>query len=420
MHRPAATPWPWLALLLVAASLLALRAAPQGWIERVWAGVWVPHATTVTAALSDRSPIPLAALWLGLLLAGWLTLLWRLRRRSLADRLGWGLLPLALAVLLFDASFAIAYRRAPLEQRIGLPSAAAGPDLWWSLGVALRAEVERQAQFPLPSVARSAPWWDGALATAGGCVAELEQQLSGRAQPLAVPTRVRRLPAGSLLAGGFAGITDPLTHEVYVDAGLDPVGALAVALHEYGHAVLAAHEAEAELIGLLAAWRCHDPAVVFAGTLSALTQVSREGLQRFGASELWAARFRGLVADPPEVVRLAWSAAREAAAAHRSESLTRLAVSGYDRYLRSQGIDHGMADYGRGITLLVGVWWQCQQGPDGAAELPGWCPPLPPEVAREPALAYPPMVYRVEASAAPPQGERGRYGRNHGSNDHRN
>jgi hypothetical protein len=221
-------------------------------------------------------------------------------------------------------------------------------------------------------VALAAPWWYAARASASDCVRALEAELTGRANPLALTTRVRLLPAGLMLSGGFAGITDPLAHEVYLDAGLDPVSAVQVALHEFGHAALAVHEAEAELIGLLAAWRCADQEVVFAGTLSALLQTSREGVRQFGGDAVWAERFQGLLEDLPEVVGASWVAARAAAERHRSPALTRVATVGYDRYLRSQGVSGGVADYSRGIALLVGVWVACTASDAG----PSWCPPV--------------------------------------------
>jgi len=374
VRTPRPTPLPWWWLAVVGLTLLALRRAPPEWIERWWAFGWVPATSAWWAPLSDLSPLPLVALWGGLLLLSWGLVVWRSRRAHWLDRLARGALPPLLALLLFDLSFAIGYRRAPLETRLGLPTVAASAEEWWGLGMALRAAVEGSAPLALERVALDAPWWHAAQASASACVRELEGLLSGRANPLPSTTRVRRLPAGLMLAGGFAGITDPLAHEVYVDGGLDPVSALQVALHEFGHAVLAAHEAEAELIGLLAAWRCDDPEVVFAGTLSALLQTSREGIRLFGAEALWAERFRALREDLPEVVGASWAAARAADARHRSPALTRVATVGYDQYLRSQGVTGGMADYSRGIALLAGVWVLCAGAPEG----PRWCPPPTP------------------------------------------
>lgn len=370
MARQFPSPWPWLLLSFTAGAIVALRAAPERWIEQVWAARWVPSVTSVTAAASDASPFPLVAVWASGLLIGSAALWWRSRRAPLLARAAWGLWPWLLVWLLFDASFGIGYRRAPLEKRLALPTQAASAEVWWALGSALREQVERSAPRSGVAVARDAPWWTRALASAGVCVAELEQQLAGRSVPLSVPQRVRRLPAGSMLAGGFAGITDPLSHEVFLDAGLDPVSALQVGLHEYGHAVLAAHEAEAELLGLLAAWNCSDPDVVYAGTLSALLQVSREGGRRFADDAVWAERFRALLHDLPAVVEASWQASREAAERYRSPSLARVAATGYDQYLRSQGVKIGIADYSRGIALLVGVWAGCQ-ATGGTAS---WCP----------------------------------------------
>lgn len=356
---------------LIALTLLALgwglaRQLPSAWIDGVWLALLTPPSLALRSALASASPLPLTLVALLAVLALALVAA-RRAGGGFGRRLLWGLVPLVALGPLFEFSFGLAYRRAPLAQLLDLPSEAASSEELLRFGERLRDLVWDLDPDDPEAVALGAPWNEAAMAAGGRCVAALEQQIAGRSAPLATSSRVRRLPAGTLLSGGFAGITDPWTLEVYVDAGLPPLAALQTALHEFGHALRFAREADTEALALIAGLGCDDPWVRFASASSALTQLQWEGIRRFGADAELRERFVALGTEAPPTLQVAQRASSEAGRLHRravAESVTRV---GYDLYLRTQGIEAGLADYSRAAAILMAADLRCGDR-DGA-----WC-----------------------------------------------
>ena len=374
-HGSSATPrarWlPWAALAALAAAWSALRLLPVGWIDGPWASGVLPPVSAATAAWIDASPVSLtlasAGVWLLLVIAV-------AARRTLArtTRLGWVLVLVAALGPTFELAWGLGYRRTPLEAQLGLGTEAPTAASAWAalervLGVASASSPPEVA-----SVALGAAWRDDAFAAAAGCVAAADAFVLRRDAPLRLPGRVRALPAGVLLSGGFAGFQAPWWREPHLDGGLPPVAATSVALHELVHAAGWAREAETDALATLAGLACGHPDVRFAAALHALLLVRAELGRVEHDDPEWRARLDAAWETLPAAAGDAWAASRAALLRHRSATVERAAEAVYDGYLRVQGVEAGIADYGRASVLLVNALAACAATPPSVAPAP-WC-----------------------------------------------
>ncbi len=321
--------WALLALGLA----LALVPWPEPWVERWFARGLFPVVSHLLAPWVGAVPWSVTGtLALALVLAVLASLPSRAGRRLLRRRL----LPWTAALLVFGFMlvWGLAYRRAPLSALLGVP--ATPPT---------NAEVvTAQARLleVLSGAAGSAPPGPADVVAAGRCVASEVRRLTG--SRVAVGRRVKALPAGTLLRLGFAGVTSPWLLEPHVDAGLPPVARLGTATHELTHTAGFAREADTDALAVLAGLRCDDPAVRYALAL--------HGLDLLLVSMPDTARQR-LVDSLPRRALADLRAASAASARYRVPWLQRAATATYGTYLKSRGVQSGMADYGRATTLVV-------------------------------------------------------------------
>jgi hypothetical protein len=378
-RRPSATPRGSLATAraLAAARVLAataavagaawglLRLAPAGWVDGPWAHGVLPLLTAAARPWLVASPLSLTAVTV---VAASIVV------AVVAARLGgWRgaallLCALAVAAAGFEASWSVGYRRTPLETRLSLPT---GAPTATDLAVAterVAAIAAAAAPDDPAAVDVGAPWPRSSWAAAAACVADADAVVSARARPLALAPTVRRLPDGLLLASGFAGFVGPWWREPHVDGALPPVAARATALHELVHAAGWAREAETDALGVLAGLRCADREVRFAAAVHALGLLRAERA-RFDPDALSAVpealdRARAArMAELPAAVARADAALRAAAAAHARPALRRAVGATYDVYLRAQGLEAGLADYGRAGVLVVAALAHCDGSP---------------------------------------------------------
>ena len=353
-------------LLLVLSSVLLL--APASWVESVWmAGAW-PVWPALTARLHALVPIPLTLPLLALVPLALLA--WALRkpprwRRSLLALLGWA----ALLALAFVPTWGAAYRRAPLAETLGLP--AAGADAAALLDALERLVARLQADAPPQALAGQVDTTTlaSAVAAAARCVQATDAAVSGRS--VAVPQRVRPLPAGVLLRSGYAGISLPWLLEPHVDAALPPAAYLAVAAHELTHAAGWAREADTDALSVLAGLGCDHAWVRYASALHGLQVVVvslRPLLDEQGPGR---ERLEAALAALPSAARADRAALADAIRSWHDPALARVVTTVYDGYLRSQGVEAGVADYHAAGALLGAAMGVCRQDP-GAA--PRWCP----------------------------------------------
>jgi hypothetical protein len=351
---------------LAAASWVVLRLAPVPWIDGAWVHGVLPVLTNVARPALRAAPVSLTAATLVCALGVLLVLA---ARRGAAAR--WALLLAAVAIAgaSFEAAWGVAYRRAPLEARLGLPDAAPTAADLAAATEHLIVLATAAAPADLATLDLGAPWPATSWASAAACVADADALVSGRATPLALADAVRRLPAGTLLAGGFAGFVGPWWREPHLDGGLPPAAARATALHELAHAAGWAREAETDALGVLAGLRCDAPELRFAAAVHALGLLRAERARILEGAPDEALEQR--LARLPEAVERATAAARAAVAAHARPAVRRAAGATYDAYLRAQGVEAGLADYDRAGVLVTAALGRCARTPDAPL-----CPPV--------------------------------------------
>lgn len=318
---------------------LALVPWPAALAERAYLGLLHPAWSAVTSRLVDAAGVSLSALAGGALVVLPLLalLLGGRRARRGALRL-WSGAALTL-LLLFPLAFGLGYRLAPLSERAGASDAALDAEA----RRALAAEVLKRLTAAAPSAGSAGLAAPDAVAAAARCVADLAGELHGGTAP-ALPTRVKRLPPGTLLRFGFAGVVSPWLLEPHVDGGLPPAAALAVTLHELAHTAGFAPEAEAEAVGLVAGLACADERVAYAAALRLASGLAAAlpAPERAAYLDAW----------PPRA-RHDQRAAALAAARFRSAALAPGVEAAYDLYLRSQGEAAGLGEYDRGTDLAL-------------------------------------------------------------------
>lgn len=365
MPPSSAGPWrAWTAAALLAALWLGVRRMPVGWIDGLWLQQAYPLLSRGSALLQESMPISPTLLG-ALLLAALLALgCWRVLRRRPAPGRAWlGRWSSLLALLVigatalglaFELNWGLAYRRTPVQTLLGLPDRAPNAS---DLRLAFERLADIAWQTEAAAIAASGgvagdPPRSEDLQAAAGCVAELDRLLSGRPAPLRLPGQVTVLPPGTLLRGGFAGLHLPWWREPSVDGGLPPVAALATATHELVHAAGWAREAETDAIAVLAGLRCQHQPLRFASAVHGLGLLWNEVQRTVGAGDLERQAVVRLREALPPAVEAAWRAEREAQARHLDAGFARGNQAVYDRYLRAQGVEAGMADYGRAVVLL--------------------------------------------------------------------
>ncbi|MFN2323073.1 MAG: DUF3810 family protein [Trueperaceae bacterium] len=363
-RRPAPT-----AALVVAAFAAAvwglLRLAPASWIDGAWVHGVLPALTHAARPVLASVPGSLTGATIVLVLVG---LGVAAARRGAAARWALLLAVAAVAGASFEAAWAVGYRRTPLEARLGLPEGAPTQADLEAATERLIAIATEAAPVDPASVDRDASWPTPSWTSAAACVAAADAVVSERRTPLALADTVRRLPAGTMLSGGFSGFVGPWWREPHLDGGLPPAAARATALHELAHAAGWAREAETDALGVLAGLRCDAAELRFAAAVHALGLLRAERA-RFAAGAPDEALEQRLAALPEAVGRAA-AAARDATAAYARPAVGRAAGATYDAYLRAQGVDAGLADYGRAGVLVAAALARC----DRTANAP-LCPP---------------------------------------------
>jgi len=323
--------------LLALGAVLALVPWPATWVERAFSRGLFPLTSHVLAPIVSAAAFSLTGLLALAVVAALLVgLLVDRRGAGSRRRLTCVWLPWLAAVLLsgFMLTWGLAYRRDTLASLIGVPSTPPTPAQTAAAQAELLAVLRGAAASPTPDAAD--------IAAAAECVGREVARLTGTR--VDVPTRVKWLPAGTLLRAGFAGVTSPWLLEPHVDAGLPPVARLATATHELTHAAGFAREADTDAVAVLAGIRCADPAVRYALALHALSSLAA-GMAPDAAAAL-------VNALPPRA-RGDLQALDSAVARYRLPWLQRATDATYGTYLRSRGVRGGMADYGRAITLVV-------------------------------------------------------------------
>jgi hypothetical protein len=318
---------------------------PRNWVEHVFARRVYPAISEVGSRVSGIVPVPIAPV-LGIAGILWLALrpFRRARRSTAPTRPRWrcvagGALNAAGAASVLGASFVAVwganYRRLPIEDILGLgrhepasPALVASRALDWIIDE-LPDVGARDRVLAETSVRESLERF-------------LEFELDGRVPRL--PRRVKSVPAGTLLAFGTTGMLCPPFAEALVDSGQTDVARIPTAAHEWAHTAGFAGEADAELVGVLAARRASDPFARYAVSLRIYSDVSR----LLSKEERIALQSR-----LPEAARRDLEESARRGRRFRVRALDRAQKRFHDAFLRSQGVRHGIRDYDRAVELLL-------------------------------------------------------------------
>jgi hypothetical protein len=360
----------WRFLIAASAAAAALAPVPPEAVERFYAAGLYPHLQRWLTSASNLTAIAIFdVMWAGAA-AAWVWLVVRaIRARGqsgwvrAAARIISGTLVLASCVYLaFLVTWGLNYRRVPLGDKLALDRESLTQNAARTLaGVAvghvngLHGDAHRS---PLSE-------WevDPSLARAFAA-AQVELGFGTQAQP-ARPKRT--LLDAYFRAVGVDGMTAPFFAETLVPSDLLPSERPVIIAHEWSHLAGLADEGEA---GFLAWLTClSGPAAAqYSGWLSIYSDAIRV-LPREDRQAIAARLAPGPIAD-----------LRALAERRRRNVQPRMAQAGwgaYDRYLRANRVESGMASYGEALELLLGtevgrrVWGVGQVGRVRAARA-GW------------------------------------------------
>ena len=334
-------------LLLVGLPLAALAATllilPPALFAIVYGGALYPALSALFAFTTSWTSVPLG---LAVVPVACGILLWRiiapgvrlpLRRRLLG--------PLLLALLLLAAylvTWGVNYRRPPLLELIDVPPRPVTQNELDAFAGELLGWVRSTSNELAPGEAGPAAV-DPAAALAAISV-QLERLSLEVGWPATLPHGVKLLPPGSLLSSGYAGMLFPFTLEPQVDAGLSPVSRVAVGAHELAHAAGFASETDADLAALLAGLRAPDPLARYA---TALTLLGRS----LGSLSLDQRSF--IIENlPPRALQDLSDSSLRSRRYLRPTLAARMSTI-YNRILRGQGVEAGVASYGLAPELAT-------------------------------------------------------------------
>jgi hypothetical protein len=346
--------------LQVAAVALALGAAlaplPAAAVERYYADWIYPALQARLTAWSNASAIALFDVLVGFAAALLIALWIRWLRRALHGRSLWPLVRgaattitlAAVGYLWFAGVWGLNYARIPLETAIGFEAARVTP-------AAVRDLAERTltAVNGTHAAAHAAgfPAADERPAALVRALHGVEWQL-GRPSPTTPGRPKRTMFALFFRTAGVDGMHAPFLLETLLNPDLTPPERPAVLAHEWAHLAGYAPEDDASFVGLVAALDADPPS-----QYSAWLALFHEAVSQVPVDEQ-----RRLVARL-EAGPLADRRAIAARLQSRNERVARASWETYDRYLKSQGVQEGVASYSRVVQLLVG---------SGALDRPAW------------------------------------------------
>jgi Zn-dependent protease with chaperone function len=333
------------AVILLAVGVFVIP-LPPAQVEQYYArGVYPSLQSTLTAwsnttrfALFD---VLVATLAVALFIAWgrWLRHAWRTRTLRAVLRGGLTTAIVASALYLwFAAAWGLNYARAPLEDAIGYDGSRVTPSALRSLAQRATAGVNR---LHAAAHATGFPELSEVSAPLVRALHDVERRL-GRPTPTTPGRPKRTLLAPFFRASGVDGMHAPFLLETLVNPALTPPERPAVLAHEWAHLAGYAPEADASFVGLLAALRADAPSQ-YSAWLSLFDHAVAQlpvGEQRASVAALGP----GPTAD------------RQAIAARlddRVDVVARASWETYDQYLKSQGVQEGVASYSRVVELLL-------------------------------------------------------------------
>jgi hypothetical protein len=333
----------WRILLTGAAAGAAFVPLPSAYVERLYSSGLYARLQPMVTGTTNLVPFALLDF---LLAAAAAALAWlavariRARERPLVRRaaalLGDTAAAGAAIYLLFLLLWGLNYRREPAETRFQVEARTITADR-----VARFVERTTDALNRLYPAARA-----GSQAASAGELAAAFASVTGELDPgwRPVPGRPKPSLAARLFPlGGVDGMMNPWGLEVLVNPEVLPFERTFVVAHEWAHLAGHARESEASFVGWLTCMRAGASAQ-YSGWLA---------LFLHGVRSLPAADWPDAIARLEPGPRADLEAVRERTA-RVSPMVHRTAWRAYDRYLRANRVESGVANYDEVVTLALG------------------------------------------------------------------
>lgn len=343
---------PWMAVGVIAAAVVAgFSPPPASWVEHSYSRQWYPAWQNVVTPVSNLFGFSLLDLLAVVVVLG-LAALWRRglrgsghglsRRAAAVGRLTLHTTAVAAALyLVFLAMWGLNYRREPLTARLDYDAARISPA---SLAALAAESVERLNALHAPAHG-AGPWpaFEDLPQRFAPAFDRVQRRLGARR--LAVAGR----PKSTLLTAyfrraGIDGMLSPFSLEVLVNGTVLPFERPFLVAHEWSHLAGYANESEASFVGVLICL-AGDAQSRYSAWLRLSSQLVRH-LPPDARDKVWA----GLDDGPRADLRAVAARLREAVPVVR-----RNANRVYDRYLRANRVDAGIASYGLVVDLLLGT-----------------------------------------------------------------
>jgi hypothetical protein len=348
-------------VLATSALLLYIRPPSSGWIERHYSAGFYPSLQRAVTPLSNRlsfaiNDILIVGLIIGLP-AWWILTMKRAGRGRRLAALGGLVLNMAVlgavVFLLFELMWGLNYQREPLTKKLDYDRERVTEAAVLRLADEAVTELNALSTGAHSSAWPDVPEWTNRLQPSfESAVVEMGDPggaTLGRAK--------RTLFDFYLTAAGIDGFTNPFGMEVILDSRLLPQERPFAMAHEWGHLAGFADESEANFVALVSCLRSEDSAVRYAGWLAVYPTLAYVGR---GVSD----HRRNRPELEPEV-----NADLAAVERRKSEGLrpwiSNFEWNVYDRFLKANGVQAGVASYDLFVQLAVGTRFN-----------PGWVPQL--------------------------------------------
>lgn len=334
----------WRVLLPAAAALAALVPTPPHFVERVYSAGFYPWIQPAVTGATNHLPFSLLDVCLaaGAAWAGW-RLVVRLRARE-ATRLR------RVATLLVDVAAGAAvvylaflllwgfhYRREPADVRFRVEPQLVTGERLERLVEHATASVNR-----LYPVSRAAVQEPSASEDLRQAFARVSEELDMGWRPVAGRPKAS-LVARLLPLGGVDGMMNPWGLDVVVNPEVLPFERPFIVAHEWAHLAGHAHESDASFVGWLTCLEAGEPAQ-YSGWLTLFIHASRS----LPAAQ-WQAAMERLDEGPRGDLDAVRARLRRA-----SPAVRKAAWQAYDRYLRANRVESGIANYDEVVRLTLG------------------------------------------------------------------
>jgi hypothetical protein len=345
------------AALVLAALAAALVPLPRAFVERWYSTFLYLHVQHVVTRVSNLFPFALFDALIAAVLAAWfLFAIADFRRRKLVKV---AIVKVAIRTATWTAILYLAflflwgfnYRRVPLVvklqfDKLQFDSQAPSPDAVLALA---NTAVDQLNALHAPAHAMGWPGFGTVETSLAEALDRVQRQLGGT--HAFVPARPKRTVLNPLFRlSGVDGMTDPYFLETLLESGMLPFERPAAIAHEWGHLAGFADESEASFVGWLACLH-GSTADQYSGWLFLMEELIPAVPQQDRASLV-----RRIAPGPLADLR---------AIAKRQRTQVNRVVAGasgriYDRYLKANRVEAGIASYDEVVRLILGV----RYGPD--------------------------------------------------------